>query len=146
MTNFKRIGAFYMIENCELHHVGYVVDDIESTAGQFARLGYQVGEVLFDKGLTVELCYLTKKNSVTIELVHQLQADSLEAQLWQANGVMPYHLGFETADLDEACREMERLGYRSLFAPVPVEALGGQRICYFHQANVGYVELLERQA
>lgn len=47
--------------NLKLHHVGYTVADIRVSAKRFALLGYQVGEVLYDEGLNVELCYLTKE-------------------------------------------------------------------------------------
>lgn len=60
--------------NMKLHHVGYTVADIHVSAKRFALLGYQAGEVLYDEGLSVELCYLTKEGSAVIELVHQLQA------------------------------------------------------------------------
>lgn len=56
---------------------------------------------------------------------------------------MPYHIGYETNDIDLACAELEALGYERLFDPVPVKALKGTRICYFHHPTIGYVELLE---
>lgn len=107
-------------------------------------LGYQAGEVLHDEGLQVELCYLTKDGSPVIELVHQLQSDSLEAELLRSGGVMPYHLGYEAEVFDDACNELESQGYERLFAPVPVMALQGIRICYFHHPAIGYIELLEK--
>ena len=130
--------------NLKLHHVGYTVADIRVSAKRFALLGYQAGEVLYDEGLNVELCYLTKEEGTVIELVRQLQSDSLEAELLRAGGVMPYHLGYEADAFDEACHELDAQGYRRLFHPVPVGVLGGKRICYFHHPDIGYVELLEK--
>ena len=133
-----------MMKEIRLHHVGYTVADIRVSAGQFVLLGYQAGEVLPDEGLQVELCYLTKDGSPVIELVHQLQSDSLEAELLRSGGVMPYHLGYEAEAFDDACKELESQGYERLFAPVPVMALQGIRICYFHHPAIGYIELLEK--
>lgn len=130
--------------NLKLHHVGYTVADIRVSAKRFALLGYQVGEMLYDEGLNVELCYLTKEEGTAIELVRQLQSDSLEAELLRAGGVMPYHLGYEADAFDEACHELDAQGYRRLFHPVSVGVLGGKRICYFHHPDIGYVELLEK--
>ena len=130
--------------NMKLHHVGYTVADIRVSAKRFALLGYQAGEVLYDEGLSVELCYLTKEGSAVIELVHQLQAGSLEAELLRAGGVMPYHLGYEAEAFDEACAELDAQGYKRLFNPVPVGVLGGKRICYFHHSDIGYIELIEK--
>lgn len=134
-----------MLKGIRLHHVGYTVADIHVSAGQFALLGYQAGEILYDKGLQVELCYLSKEGALPIELVHQLQEDSLEAELLRKNGVMPYHLAYETCDFDKVCEELQAQGYERLFAPVPVEVLHGIRICYFHHPAVGYIEILEKR-
>lgn len=127
----------------KFHHTGYTVADIQATARQFEALGYRRGEILFDESLQVEICYLTNPGQMTVELIHQLNESSLEAGLLKANGVMPYHLAFEANDFDQACRNLDSLGYRRLFDPVPVEALGGIRIIYYHHPDVGYIELLE---
>ncbi len=127
----------------QFHHIGYTVADIQTTASQFSYFGYQAGPVLYDDALQVELCYLTLQDHETVELIHQLNNASLETQLLQANGVMPYHLAYEADDFDSACRELDAQGYRRLFEPVPVSALGGIRICYFHHPAIGYIEILE---
>jgi len=156
----------------KFHHIGYTVADIQATAQQFSHFGYQAGPVLYDEALQVELCYLTpevnrnhkfqtsrsaegrllptgRKNfkfqtpDATIELIHQLNPQSLEVKLLSANGVIPYHLAYEADDFDRACATLDSLGYRRLFDPVPVAALGGIRICYFHHPAIGYIELLE---
>ena len=126
----------------KLHHVGYTVADISVSAKRFEHFGYRAGEVLHDRDLQVELCYLVKEGAVTVELVRQLQPDSLEARLLEVNGVMPYHLCYEAVAFGEACADLESQGYKRLFDPVPVRALGGRRICYFHHPAVGYVELV----
>lgn len=131
------------MQGCRLHHVGYTVADIQVTSEQFSLWGYQAGPVLYDEALQVELCYLTLQGHETIELIHQLNEASLETQLLRANGVMPYHLAYEADDFDGTCSRLDALGYRRLFDPVPVVALGGIRICYFHHPAIGYIELLE---
>lgn len=132
-----------MIEGCKLHHIGYTVADIQVTIEQFSLFGYQAGPVLYDELLQVELCYLTLQGHETIELIHQLNDASIEAELLHAHGVMPYHLAFETDNIERVCRALDALGYERLFDPVPVAALNGTHICYFHHPAIGYVELLE---
>ena len=84
----------------KVHHIGYTVADIPATVQQFSLFGYQAGPVLYDEMLQVELCYLTLQGHETIELIHQLNDASLERQLLQANGVMPYHIAYEADDFD----------------------------------------------
>lgn len=132
------------IANCTFHHIGYTVEDIEASAKEFEQWGYTVSETVHDEALTVDLCYLRKAGAPDIELVHQHNPASLEIHLFQQNGVCPYHLGFETVDIDVATAELEAMGYKRLFDPVPVAALGGTRICYYHHPEIGYIELLEQ--
>lgn len=126
-----------------LHHVGYTVADMQATIQRFATFGYQTGPVLHDEALQVDICYLTCNGAVTIELIHQYNDTSLETQLLNANGVIPYHLAYEAADFDSACAALDSQGYQRLFDPVPVSVLNGIRICYFHHPSIGYIELLE---
>lgn len=129
--------------NYKFHHLGYTVADIPATAAQFALWGYETSETLYDEALTVELCYLTKPGSPTIELIHQHNEASLEEELLRKNGTMPYHVAYETDDIEAACRELESAGYNRLFATVPVKALDGTLICYLHHPAIGYIELVE---
>lgn len=132
------------MRDCSFDHIGYTVSDIKSTARMLKSFGYIVTEQVTDERLQVELCYLSKANSADIELVRQLNPESLERQLLAASGVQPYHVAFSTSKFDEVCRELSTQGYEQLFEPVGVEAFGGNRICYFKHPDIGYVELLEK--
>ena len=127
-----------------LHHIGYTVADMQASIRQFAEFGYQAGPILHDEALQVDLCYLSCEGELTVELIHQYNPDSLETQLLNANGVMPYHMAYKADDLDKACAELDAKGYKRLFNPVPVSALNNIRIWYVHHPAIGYVELLEK--
>ena len=127
-----------------LHHVGYTVADMQASIRQFAVFGFQAGAVLHDEALQVDICYLSRDGSVTIELIHQHNPDSLEAQLLTSNGVMPYHMAYEVEEIYKTCAELEAQGYERLFNPVNVKALNNIRICYLHHPAIGYIELLEQ--
>lgn len=133
-----------MVKNGILHHIGFAVTDIQETKCLFARNGYVADKVLLDETLQVELCYLHKQGTTSIELVRQLNPDSLENQLIGHVGVTVYHLCYEVPDLDLAYQELIGQGYQPLFSPVSVKALNGSRICYFHHPHLGYIELLQR--
>lgn len=125
------------------HHIGYTVADMQASIQQFAAFGYQAGSVMHDEALQVDICYLSHPNATRIELIHQYNPSSLETQLLNANGVMPYHMAYEAEDFDKACTELDARGYTRLFNPVPVSVLNNIRICYFHHPEIGYIELLE---
>ena len=131
-----------MLQNLKLHHFGYAVADIKTTAKEFETLGFTVDEVLYDEALTVELCYLSKDGATPVELVCQKNPESLEVQLIHRNGVMPYHLCYECADIYKTCDALEAEGYKKLFEPVAVKALGGKMICYLYKKEIGYIEIV----
>lgn len=132
-----------MVKDGILHHIGFAVTDIQKTKCLFVRNGYVADEVLRDEALQVELCYLHKQGTTSIELVRQLNPDSLENQLISQIGVTVYHLCYEIPDLDQAYQELVEQGYQPLFLPVSVNTLNGARICYFHHTDLGYIELLQ---
>ncbi len=131
-----------MLKGCKLHHVGYTVADIQTTAAQFAEYGYQQGPTLYEETLQVEICYLSLPGHDAVELICQHNDASLERQLLKANGVMPYHLAFEAENFDQTCRDLDAMGYQRLFDPVAVGVLEGMRICYFHHPGIGYIEIV----
>ena len=52
-----------------LHHIGYTVADMSASIRQFATFGYQAGAVLHDQALQVDICYLTRKDAVTVDTI-----------------------------------------------------------------------------
>ncbi|MCD7815131.1 MAG: VOC family protein [Bacteroides sp.] len=133
-----------MVKNGILHHIGFAVTDMQETKSLFARNGYVADTILYDEALQVELCYLHKPETVSIELVRQLNPEALENRLIGQVGATVYHLCYEVPDLDLAYQELLGQGYQPLFSPVSVEVLNGSRICYFHHPHLGYIELLQR--
>ena len=131
-----------MQNNLKLHHIGYAVPDIKTTAKEFEKLGFLQKETLYDEALTVELCYLEKDGTI-IELVCQKNPESLEVQLINRGGIMPYHLCFSCGDIFASVSELEKNGYDKLFEPIEVKALNGKKICYLYKKEVGYMELVE---
>lgn len=52
-----------------VHHVGYVVDDLTEAAGTFATLGYrQCSEVTHDEARRVDICFV-QNGAYCVELV-----------------------------------------------------------------------------
>lgn len=134
-----------MVKDGNLHHIGFAVTDIQETANLFVKNGYEVGNELYDEELQVKLCYLRKPGSVPLELILQLNPNSLENQLIGKVGVTVYHLCYEVPDIDLAYKDLVEQGYLPLFSPISVKALNGSRICYFQHPNLGYIELLEQK-
>ena len=62
----------------------------------------------------------------------------------KSRGVSPYHLCYETDDIDQAFCDLMEQGYIPLFRPVEAIAFENRRICYFFKKESGYLELATR--
>ena len=128
------------------HHIGYATTDISLSASAFERMGYLRGPVFNDPLQRTLICFLTKNGEPSLELVQPADETSSVNKIVSARGVTPYHLCYETADIDTAFDELTEEGFIPLFRPVEAVAFGGRRICYFFKKEVGYLELVEPSA
>lgn len=126
------------------HHIGYATGDIERSATAFEELGYQRSPVFSDPIQRTLICFLSKEACPAIELVQPADETSSVNKIVSARGVTPYHVCYETADIDLAFDELLEAGFIPLFRPVEAVAFQDRRICYFFKKDTGYLELVER--
>jgi methylmalonyl-CoA/ethylmalonyl-CoA epimerase len=131
-----------------LHHVGYVVDNIETAMTGFLRslAAEWDGQVFHDPLQKVKVAFLrTRAGDPQIELVQAASEDSPVLRFLQTNGGGLHHVCYEVADLEE-----ELAGFRSRGAviakrPKPAVAFGGRRIAWVITSEKLLVELLEEK-
>ena len=128
------------------HHIGYATDDINRTAGVFEQMGYRRETVYTDPVQNTYICFLTKAGAPSIELVAPVDQTSSVNKILKARGVTPYHLCYETPDIDQSFEEMMEDGFIPLFRPVEATAFNNRRICYFFKKEIGYLELAESES
>ncbi len=129
-----------------LHHVGYVVDNIETAMTGFLRslAAEWDGQVFHDPLQKVKVAFLrTRAEDPQIELVQAASEDSPVLRFLQQKGGGLHHVCYEVADLEE-----ELAGFRSRGAviakrPKPAVAFGGRRIAWVITSEKLLVELLE---
>ena len=128
------------------HHIGYATVDIDQSASAFERMGYRRGPVFVDPIQRTLICFLTKDQEPSIELVQPADETSSVNKIVSKRGVTPYHLCYETPDIDRSFDELMEEGFIPLFRPVEAIAFGDRRICYFFKKETGYLELVEQGA
>jgi methylmalonyl-CoA/ethylmalonyl-CoA epimerase len=132
--------------NLSLHHIGIAVADIASaTADYQRRLGCELqGEVVHDPVQTALIQFLKLPgDSVLIELV---APDGPESKLNNAvkKGGGINHVCHSTADIELACRSLEREGMVVIQEPTPAVAFAGRRIAWLMGDDRVLTELVER--
>lgn len=125
--------------------MGIAVQNINEAIQAYEGLGYsKTSAVIIDPIQKVQLCFLDKDESPTLELVAAISSESPITNILAKSGPTPYHNCFEVNDLSESVASLKQLGYRRLSAIVPAIAFGNRKICFLYHKEIGLIELLEK--
>jgi len=133
---------------CEsrLHHVGYVVRNIEAEVEGFAKsiLASWDTRIYHDPLQKVRVTFLRTLNQTDplIELVEPATEDSPVQQFLRKGGGL-HHLCYEVTDLDLHLRQMQVAGAVLVKAPLPAVAFENRRIAWVWTRQRLLLEFLE---
>ena len=83
-----------------IHHIGYLVKKMDKAVKAFLDLGYTlVQDVVLDDYRQVIICFM-EKDGYMIELVSPASKESVVFDLMKKMGNTPYHICYETEDMD----------------------------------------------
>lgn len=132
-----------MIDNMKIHHVGYLVKNLEKSKKLFELMGYtQENEQIYDAWRDIDICFL-RKNGYRIELVAPRGDESAVGELRKKIGNSPYHICYEVADLTEAIEELGKEHFIIWQEARPAVAFGGLKVAFLVNGKIGMIELLE---
>ncbi len=129
-----------------LHHVGFVVSDIETSVPGFIHsLGMRWdGAIYRDPKQKVKVTFLaTGSVCAQIELVEPVGGDSPVAK-FLARGGGQHHLCYEVDDIEHALSVFKSRKAVIAQRPRPAVAFEGRRIAWFVTPEKMIIELLER--
>ncbi len=129
-----------------LHHVGFVVANIETAMPGFLRslAAEWDGQVFLDPLQKVRVAFLaTRAQDPAIELVEPAADDSPVSRFLQERGGGLHHVCYEVADLEQQLIELRSRGALIVKRPLPAVAFGGRRIAWVITSEKLLVELLE---
>jgi methylmalonyl-CoA/ethylmalonyl-CoA epimerase len=132
-----------------LHHVGYVVPEIEiAMPGFAASLGAKWNGQIYDDPLQkVRVAFLsTRPGDAQIELVQPASGDSPVLRFLREKGGGYHHVCYEVDDLEMALAGMKTRGAAIARRPKPAVAFDGRRIAWVVTAEKALIELLEKTA
>ena len=129
-----------------LHHVGFVVANIETAMPGFLRslAAEWDGQVFHDPLQKVRVAFLaTRSQDPAIELVEPAGDGSPVLRFLQERGGGLHHVCYEVADLEEELAAFRSRGALIAKRPLPAVAFGGRRIAWVITSEKLLVELLE---
>ncbi len=129
----------------KVHHIGYLVKRSEKAEKVFSSLGYTEKQaVLYDPIRDVDISFW-EKDGYTVELVSPKSEKSVVANLIRTYKNAPYHICYETVDMERDAKMLEDIGFLKIDEPTPAPAIlggGGGTVLFLYSAQIGLVELL----
>lgn len=127
----------------KVHHIGYIVKNIEKAGRDFRSLGYaQTTPVTFDPIRNADISFW-ENNSYRVEIVCPRDESSVVYDLMKNHKNMPYHICYCTPCLEDSIAELLRQGYFQIDEPTEAPAIDGKRVCFLMSGQSGMIELLE---
>lgn len=119
---------------------------MEATASVYERGGYHRSSTIFDPIQNVNICWMTKDGSPTLELLAPVDEKSPINKTLEKVGVSPYHCCYMVDKLEDTILELRKQKYIAVSKPSEAVAFCGSRVCFLFNKNVGLIELVESPA
>jgi methylmalonyl-CoA/ethylmalonyl-CoA epimerase len=132
----------------KLHHIGFVVPDIEAGMAGFCRSMNATwdGRIFEDPNQRVRVAFLTvQSGDAQIELVQPVGDNSPVQHFLREKGGGMHHVCYEVVGLDATIAEWKSRGAIVAKRPKPAVAFGGRRIAWILTAEKLLVEFLEEE-
>ena len=135
-----------MLPYLRFHHIGMAVSNIESTVNQYVfGGGYFRTPTVFDPIQRVNICFLERPGVPRIELLEPVEETSPVTKILRGSGVTPYHICYETDDLEQAIADLKARRFLVVVKPVEAVAIENRRVCFLYHKDVGLIELVEAE-
>lgn len=127
----------------KVDHIGYAVRNIERAQKALLTMGgYHAGPAVEDRdrGVRIAFCDL---DGVRLELVSPMRPGTPVDTYLQKQGNTPYHVCYQSEDLEADVTRLRRSGFKVTVPPAPAVAFGGRRVAFLYSLSLGLVELVE---
>ncbi|MCR5595868.1 MAG: VOC family protein [Lachnospiraceae bacterium] len=130
------------LKNLHIHHIGYLVKNIDKAEAEFVALGYTIiNEKCRDDYRKVDIVFL-EKEGYCVELISPYAEDSVVSGLMKRFKNSPYHICYETDDYDKCFELLRAQGYVPFDENTPAPAISGRRVQFFTHPKLGMIEIL----
>ena len=129
----------------KIDHIGYAVKRIDRAVSSFEKLGFSFEPVIEDTDRNVRIAFGVK-DGYRIELVCPLdkkKVSPVDSYLSNSAG-MPYHICYQSGDLDSDLDALRQQGFKVIIDPAPAAAFGGKRVVFLMDLGLGLMEIVEQ--
>lgn len=126
-----------------VHHIGYIVKDINKSIKAFESLEYKKAtEIIFDDERKTNFCFL-EKDGVQVELVEpDSQSDIYPLLKTYKNSI--YHVCYSVSDIDEAVEDLKGKGFLLFRKTQKAPAISNNaKVVFLIHSRMGIIELVQ---
>lgn len=126
----------------KVHHIGYLVKNIEKSRAEFKALGFiEESDPVYDPYRDIDICFLYK-DSLRVELVCPSSDQSVVYSLQKKMGVTPYHICYQVDDFEKAASELRNRGYIPMGEAQMAPAINNVFAGFFFHREMGIIEII----
>lgn len=130
----------------KIHHLGYLVSDIEKARSCFCDLGFEecvrpLGGVVRDEARQVDISFLNKDGYV-IELISPIDRESPFFPLLKKYKNCSYHFCYESDDPEGDVEALLKKGWIQIDPFENAPAINGRKVGFFLHPSVGIIEIV----
>lgn len=128
-----------------VHHVGYLVKDINKSIQAFEVLGYVIEkDIFYDNARKSNFCFI-KKDYIRIELVEPSMESDIYPLLKTYNNAI-YHVCYTVDDIDVAMKELKTRGFLLFRDKQKAPAISETaEVVFLMHARLGIIELVREE-
>ena len=127
----------------KIHHIGYLVQNIEKAQAQFKELGFTESTQLFSDELRGIYIIFMEKDGYVIELISPSKDDSIVSNLIKTHKNSPYHICYESFNIDDDMKFLKRNKYIKITALETAIAFDNKKVVFFLHPYLGMIEVVD---
>ena len=129
-----------------IDHIGYAVKKIDAAIRSFEDLGYQFEPIISDTDRNIKIAF-GEKDGYRIELVTPLDKtmpSPVDIYLSKI-GPTPYHICYQSEDLESDIEQLRKLKYIVINEPKPAIAFNNKRVAFLMCIGFGLIEIVDKE-
>ncbi len=128
-----------ILKGLNVHHIGYLVKNINKAGEMFSLLGFEVAsELTYDEYRQINIQFM-QKDGYMIELVEPADKESVVGKLLKKSGSSPYHICYEVEDLEAVTACLRKKSFVLWEEPHPAPAIEGRDVVFLYSSRIGLI-------
>ena len=124
----------------KIHHIGYLTDNIKTTAKGFSFLNFKKGKIIKDYKFKVDICFLKTKNLI-IEIIKP-HKNNLGLKSLKKKGNIAYHIGCKSSNFNNDFKKLSKK-FKIIVKPTKAIAFKNKKVAFFKKKDGYIIEIIE---